>query len=132
MIHARALSRRATAYNWRLTTALAGRHLKTELPVKHRKPVVYDTDLPEDILKHYLTKKVVAVDTETRGLQIARDRLCLIQLCDDDGVVSFVRFSGKPAPNLNELFLTPTVLKLFHFGRFDIAVLKHYMKVDVG
>jgi ribonuclease D len=100
--------------------------------VKHRKPVLYDTDLPEDVLKHYLTKQVVAVDTETRGLQIARDRLCLIQLCDDEGVVSFVRYTGKPAPNLVELFLTPTVLKLFHFGRFDIAVLKHYMQVDVN
>jgi ribonuclease D len=105
--------------------------LKTEVDLQHRKPELYDTDLPESVLKHYLTKDVIAIDTETRGLVIHRDRLCLIQLCDDEGVVAFVRYTGKEAPNLTKLLVAPNVVKLFHFGRFDIAVLKHYMKVDV-
>lgn len=105
--------------------------MKTEAPVKSQKPLLLDTDLEDNIFQHYMAKPVVAIDTETRGLKIARDRLCLVQLCDDEGVVAFVRFTGKPAPNLAKLLQAQKVLKLFHFGRFDIAVLKHYLNVDV-
>jgi ribonuclease D len=105
--------------------------LTTETLIKKQKPLLFDTDLPDDIFKSYMSKQVIAIDTETRGLQIRRDRLCLIQLCDEDGLVAFVRFTGKPAPNLTNLLDSPEVLKLFHFGRFDVAVLKYYMNAEV-
>lgn len=106
--------------------------MKTEAPEKTQKPLLFETDLPDDIFQRYMAKPIIAIDTETRGLKIARDRLCLIQLCDDEGLVAFVRFNqGKDAPNLKKLLESPKVMKLFHFGRFDIAVLKHYMNIDV-
>ena len=107
--------------------------MKTETPVNTSKPLLFETDLPDDITQRYLSQPIIAIDTETRGLKIHRDRLCLIQLCDKDGVVAFVRFNEKKdAPNLKKLLESPKVIKLFHFGRFDIAVLKHYLKVDVS
>lgn len=97
--------------------------------IKRLKPEVFEHDLPESRLEHYLKKSVIAIDTETRGLVIPRDRLCLIQLCDDEGVVSFVRYHGQPAPNVNKLLTAPGVTKLFHYGRFDISVMRHYLGV---
>ncbi len=69
--------------------------------------------------------KIVAIDTETMGLNPHRDRLCLIQLSSGDGDVHLVKYEpGVPqSPNLVKMLNDPTVLKLFHFGRFDIAVL---------
>jgi len=72
---------------------------------------------------------VVAIDTETMGLNPARDRLCLVQLSGGDGKAHLVQFQqGRyEAPNLVALLGDPRVLKLFHFGRFDIAVLRRYL-----
>ena len=73
----------------------------------------------------------VAIDTETMGLNPLRDRLCLAQLSAGDGDSHLVQFApgAYNAPNLRALLADPTVLKLFHFGRFDIAVLAHYLGV---
>ena len=73
----------------------------------------------------------VAIDTETMGLNPARDRLCLAQLSAGDGVSHLVQFApgAYNAPNLRALLADPQVLKLFHFGRFDIAVMAHYLGV---
>lgn len=70
---------------------------------------------------------VVAVDCETMGLQPARDRLCLVQMSGGDGNAHLVQVAAgdSPAPNLRRMLADPGVLKLFHFGRFDIAVLLH-------
>jgi ribonuclease D len=70
---------------------------------------------------------VVAIDSETMGLQPARDRLCLVQLSGGDGDAHLVQVAAGQgeAPNLTALLADPTTLKLFHFGRFDIAVLLH-------
>jgi len=91
---------------------------------------IFVGDLSTERLQHYLKKPVIAVDTETRGLILKRDRLCLIQICDDQGLVSFVRYVDENAPNLKKL-LASDVLKLCHYARFDMAVLKYYLKVDV-
>ncbi len=74
---------------------------------------------------------VVAIDTETMGLNPHRDRLCLAQLSSGDGNAHLVKFGPGPidAPNLCRLLADPDVIKLFHFGRFDIAVLKHALGV---
>jgi ribonuclease D len=112
--------------------------LTTDLFVKVRKPILYENDLPEDQLKYYLAQSYVAVDTETRGLNIVRDRLCLVQICDEEGVVSLVRFKDENEfprlanTNLKCLLEAPKVMKVFHFARFDVAVLKHYLNADVS
>lgn len=98
-------------------------------PITRLKPELFENDLTESRLQHYLQKSIIAIDTETRGLVIPRDRLCLVQLCDDEGVVSFVRYAGKDAPHLKKLLIEKSVTKLFHYGRFDIAVMKHYLGV---
>ncbi|MDE1152855.1 MAG: ribonuclease D [Micavibrio sp.] len=74
---------------------------------------------------------VVAIDTETLGLRPVRDRLCLVQLSAGDGSVHLVKFSTATynAPNLKKLLADPKVLKLFHFARFDVGVMKSYLGV---
>ncbi len=73
----------------------------------------------------------VAIDTETMGLLPHRDRLCLIQLSVGDGSAHLVKFDGRSynAPRLSRLLADKSVLKLFHFARFDIAVLYHALGV---
>jgi len=84
-------------------------------------------DLPGDLD----LGKIVAIDTETMGLNPHRDRLCLVQLSSGDGTAHLVKFArgAYDAPNLKAMLTDPTVLKLFHFGRFDIAVLRHFLGV---
>jgi ribonuclease D len=78
---------------------------------------------------------VVAIDSETMGLVPARDRLCLVQLSAGDGVCHLVQFPPKPpgerleAPNLARMLTDPATLKLFHFARFDIAILRRSLGV---
>jgi ribonuclease D len=73
----------------------------------------------------------VAVDSETMGLDSLRDRLCLIQLSAGDGVCHMVQFRGGDydAPNLKALLGDEGVTKLFHFARFDLAAIQHYLGV---
>lgn len=76
----------------------------------------------------------VAIDSETLGLNPHRDRLCLVQLSAGDGSAHIVQLSqsGYDAPNLKALLADPKVLKIFHYARFDIAVLKHYLGIDTA
>ncbi|MBM3486600.1 MAG: ribonuclease D [Alphaproteobacteria bacterium] len=79
---------------------------------------------------------MVAIDTETMGLRPGRDRLCLVQLSAGDGDAHLVQFAATAAPpyeapRLAALLADPAVLKLFHFARFDLAVLAHYLGVSV-
>ncbi|MGH1456094.1 MAG: ribonuclease D [Alphaproteobacteria bacterium] len=86
-------------------------------------------DLPDDLD----LGKSVAIDTETMGLNPARDRLCLVQLSSGDGNAHLVQIFdpvNNDAPNLKKLISDPEVMKLFHFARFDVAVLKKTFDVD--
>ena len=76
----------------------------------------------------------VAIDTETLGLKPHRDRLCVVQLSAGDGRAHLVQLDGRDyaAPNLKALLANPGVLKIFHFARFDLAVLKQYLGVDTA
>jgi ribonuclease D len=75
----------------------------------------------------------VAVDTETMGLKPNRDRLCLVQLSAGDGDCHLVRFRGAyDAPNLVRLLADPQILKMFHFARFDLGMLRRHLGVDCG
>ncbi len=76
--------------------------------------------------------KSVAIDTETMGLNPARDRLCLIQLSAGDGTVHLVQFAPGQydAPNLKAMLSDRSIEKIYHFARFDIASIKAYLGVD--
>jgi ribonuclease D len=90
------------------------------------KPVtihLYKNDLPDGLT----LGPVVAIDCETMGLNPHRDRLCLVQMSDGDGNAHLVQVEKgqTSAPNLARLLQDPATLKLFHFGRFDIAAMYH-------
>jgi len=88
----------------------------------------HEEDLPEGVL----ADGPVAVDTETMGLITGRDRLCLVQIGDGKGDEHLVRFnpgSAFAAPNLKAVLADPSRLKLFHFARFDLAAIEHYLGV---
>ena len=76
----------------------------------------------------------VAIDTETMGLNPNRDRLCLVQLSSGDGNAHLVQISAgqTSAPNLVKLFEDPQIIKIFHFARFDVAMIKKYLNADVA
>lgn len=84
---------------------------------------LHQGDLPD--LSLY--SESVAIDTETLGLNPHRDRLCVVQLSPGDGTADVVQIAKgqKSAPNIEKLLLDANITKLFHFGRFDIAVLYH-------
>lgn len=83
---------------------------------------LHRNDLPDGLT----LGPVVAIDTETMGLDPRRDRLCVVQLSDGTGDAHLVQIAKgqERAPNLERLLADPAVLKLFHYGRFDIAVMK--------
>ena len=90
---------------------------------------LHEEDLPADV---FAPGADIAVDTETMGLITPRDRLCVVQLSDggpDEHLVRFGPGSDYDAPNLKALLADPSRVKLYHFGRFDIAAIKHYMGV---
>lgn len=79
----------------------------------------------------------IAVDTETMGLNLMRDRLCLVQLSAGDGVAHLVQFPASEgdayeAPNLKALLADTNRLKLYHFARFDLAAISRYLGVDAA
>jgi ribonuclease D len=90
----------------------------------------YHNDLPDDLS----LGPIVAIDTETMGLDPRRDRLCVVQLSSGDGHAHIVQIARgqTAAPNLERLLADPATLKLFHFGRFDIAAMKNAFGVTTA
>ncbi len=91
----------------------------------------HEEDLPEGAL----APGPVAVDTEAMGLLPGRDRLCLVQISDGGGDEHLVRFgpgSDYAAPNLKAVLADPERLKLYHFARFDLAIMQAYLGVMAG
>jgi ribonuclease D len=88
---------------------------------------LHHNDLPDGLDLGSL----VAVDSETMGLNVLRDRLCLVQLSAGDETCHLVQFTGEgyDAPNLKRLFGDRSVTKLFHFARFDLAMIQHHLGV---
>ncbi len=89
---------------------------------------LHEEDLPAGVL----APGPIAVDTETMGLITPRDRLCVVQLSDGQGDEHLVRFnpgSDYAAPNLKAVLADPSRVKLFHFARFDLAAIEHYLGV---
>ncbi|NET60487.1 MAG: ribonuclease D [Symploca sp. SIO2E6] len=94
---------------------------------------VCDRDLSENLYQQYLGESQIAVDTETMGLIYQRDRLCLVQLCDSQDRVTVIRIAKgqTEAPLLKQLLEAANVLKVFHFARFDLAMLRQNLDIDV-
>ncbi len=93
---------------------------------------LHEEDLPAGVLEGTLP---LAVDTETMGLITPRDRLCLLQISDGSGDEHLVRFapgSNYDSPNLKRLLADPARIKLFHFARFDLAAIEHYLGVTAA
>jgi ribonuclease D len=90
---------------------------------------LHKNDLPVEIK----FSDSIAIDSETMGLNILRDRLCLVQISSGDGDAHLVQFeAGKyDAPNLKKILTDKKILKLFHFARFDVATLQHYLQIDI-
>ncbi|MEP4769383.1 MAG: ribonuclease H-like domain-containing protein [Roseibium sp.] len=88
-------------------------------------------DLPD--LNAYQNAQAVAVDSETLGLKPHRDRLCVVQLSPGDGTADVVQIARgqTQAPNMSVLLTDMSKPKIFHFARFDVAVLKHYLAISV-
>jgi ribonuclease D len=89
----------------------------------------HEEDLPAGVLTG---SGALAVDTETMGLITQRDRLCVVQISDGSGDEHLVRFapgSDYAAPNLKAVLADPARLKLYHFARFDLAAIEHYLGV---
>ncbi len=89
---------------------------------------LYQNDLPDGLN----LGPVVAIDTETLGLNPFRDRLCLAQLSSGNGICHAVQFAAGyyTAHYLNKMLADPGTIKLFHFARFDIAMFRRYLQVD--
>ena len=89
----------------------------------------YENDLPENLD----LGSIVAIDTETMGLNPARDKLCLIQLSSGNGICHLVKIidSRKKPKNILKLLNNSKVQKIFHFARFDVAVLKHTYNINI-
>ncbi|CAN5763136.1 ribonuclease D [soil metagenome] len=93
---------------------------------------LHEEDIPAGLFAECVD---IAVDTETMGLITPRDRLCVVQLSDggpDEHLVRFSPGSDYAAPNLRVLLADPARVKLYHFARFDLAAIKHYLKVDAA
>ena len=93
---------------------------------------LHEEDIPEGL---FAPGADIAVDTETMGLITPRDRLCVVQLSDggaDEHLVRFAPGSDYAAPNLRALLADPARVKLFHFGRFDLSSIRHYLGVTAA
>jgi ribonuclease D len=94
---------------------------------------VCDRDLSNEILAQYMQGEAIAIDTETMGLLPIRDRLCLVQLCNPQGQVTAIRIAKgqTDAPNLKQLMEAANVEKVFHYARFDVAMLRYHLGIHV-
>jgi ribonuclease D len=93
------------------------------------KVTIYKNDLPNG----FSIAGDLAIDTETMGLQFNRDRLCVLQFSNGDGDAYLVQFCGKDysAPNLKKLLLDESRGKIFHYARFDLAVIEKYLGITL-
>jgi ribonuclease D len=95
---------------------------------------VFDRDLDADWADLYSGARALAVDTEAMGLIHGRDRLCLVQICDDEDNVCCIRLARgqQEAPRLKALMENPAIEKVFHFARFDVAALAENLEITVN
>ena len=105
-----------------------------EIPKEPCAFAVFDGDLDHDWYDRFVQAKALAVDTEAMGLIHGRDRLCLVQICDDGDQVACIRvgLGQTEAPRLKALMEAPAIEKVFHFARFDVAALATGLSIRVN
>ena len=93
----------------------------------------YHNDINKNLFDTYKNSSFLAVDTEAMGLIHGRDRLCLVQICDEFNLTSFVKIDIKncSSPYLKNLFEDEKIVKIFHYARFDVAALKCNLGINV-
>lgn len=97
--------------------------------MNQRKNIFYTYDLPED-----LPVSSIAIDTEAMGLKLHRDRLCVVQIADENGNINIIHFPRPEfdkSPNLIKLLTDKSIEKIFHYGRFDIAILMYSFNISI-
>ena len=89
-------------------------------------------DITKDLYNSYKNSKLLAVDTEAMGLIHGRDRLCLIQLCNEDNLTSCIKIekNNLQSNNIQKLLENNAIMKIFHFARFDVAALKCNLGIE--
>ena len=95
---------------------------------------LYKHDLPSSVLTELSSGRAVAVDTETQGLSLVRDKLCLVQMSSGDGNAHIVQFDRQnyDCPNLKTLMTDSECEKIFHFARFDVAMMKRDLDIVIN
>ena len=90
---------------------------------------LHDNDLPREVN----IGKSLAIDTETTGLNLIRDRLCLIQICNEDKEIHLIKINKNSAsPVISDILCNEKILKIFHFARFDLAVLMKFINCSIS
>ncbi len=101
--------------------------------MNHKDIELVKEDLSDELLDFYSHQKLLALDGEMMGLNIVRDRLCLVQLCSEDAKTTLIQISQnqKHAPKLQQLLENPEITKVFHYARTDVAWLKYWLNIQV-
>ena len=91
-----------------------------------------ENDLTEELFNEYKSSKYLAVDTEAMGLYHGRDRLCLIQICNESDLTACIKIEigNRKAPRIKNLLENEKIMKIFHYARFDVAALKCNLTIE--
>ena len=101
---------------------------------KNKKITFSNNDITNDFYNLYKDSSYLAVDTEAMGLIHGRDRLCLIQICNEYDLTSCIKIkpNNSDSPNIKRLFENNKIMKIFHYARFDVAALKCNLKINTN
>ena len=101
---------------------------------KNKKITFSFNDITTDLYNQYSNSSYLAVDTEAMGLIHGRDRLCLVQICNELNVTSCIKIelNNTDSPNIKKLFENNKIMKIFHYARFDVAALKCNLKINTN
>ena len=101
---------------------------------KNKKISFSHNDITNDLYNLYKSSSYLAVDTEAMGLIHGRDRLCLIQICNELNLTSCIKIelNNSDSPNIKKLFEDNKIMKIFHYARFDVAALKCNLKINTN
>tara|TARA_Y100001968_G_scaffold309886_1_gene330261 strand:+ start:46709 stop:47353 length:645 start_codon:yes stop_codon:yes gene_type:complete len=107
------------------------------MTISQNKPtsfIVFDKDLDQETSNLFQKSTSLAIDTEAMGLMHGRDRLCLVQICDSEDNVACIRIhlNQTSSPRLQALMENPSIEKVFHFARFDVAALLSNLQIKVN
>ena len=101
---------------------------------KDKKIIFSHNDISNDLYSQYKNSSYLAVDTEAMGLIHGRDRLCLIQICNELNLTSCIKIelNNSDSPNIKKLFEDKKIMKVFHYARFDVAALKCNLQINTS